>query len=86
MYLPIPVLDKPEVVLPGEGQELCRVCGDLANGLHFGVYTCEGCKVRNTLLQQCFWQISSSKCSSKHLFYHFTISAGDTCLCNRAVF
>lgn len=36
--------DKPEVVLAGEGQELCRVCGDLANGLHFGVFTCEGCK------------------------------------------
>ncbi|XP_059140120.1 uncharacterized protein LOC131928196 [Physella acuta] len=36
--------EKPESVLPLEGQELCRVCGDLANGIHFGVYTCEGCK------------------------------------------
>ncbi|KAK7103142.1 uncharacterized protein [Littorina saxatilis] len=35
---------KPAVVTAGEGQELCRVCGDLANGIHFGVFTCEGCK------------------------------------------
>ena len=39
------VADKPVQVQPGEGQELCRVCGDLANGIHFGVFTCEGCKV-----------------------------------------
>lgn len=24
---------------------LCKVCGDLAAGFHFGVFTCEGCKV-----------------------------------------
>ncbi|XP_046577572.1 uncharacterized protein LOC124285391 [Haliotis rubra] len=36
--------EKPEAVEPGEGQLLCRVCGDIANGIHFGVYTCEGCK------------------------------------------
>jgi hypothetical protein len=28
-----------------EGQVLCKVCGDIANGIHFGVNTCEGCKV-----------------------------------------
>ena len=39
------VTEKPEVVEPGEGQELCRVCADIANGIHFGVMTCEGCKV-----------------------------------------
>lgn len=39
------VADKPVLVQAGEGQELCRVCGDLANGIHFGVFTCEGCKV-----------------------------------------
>ncbi|ELT90493.1 hypothetical protein CAPTEDRAFT_57717, partial [Capitella teleta] len=22
----------------------CRVCSDIANGVHFGVTTCEGCK------------------------------------------
>ncbi|KAL8585401.1 hypothetical protein ACOMHN_063179 [Nucella lapillus] len=36
--------EKPEVVLAEEGQTLCGVCGDLANGMHFGVLTCEGCK------------------------------------------
>lgn len=24
----------------------CRVCGDKANGLHYGCFTCEACKVR----------------------------------------
>lgn len=29
------------------GTELppCRVCGEKASGLHYGVYTCEACKV-----------------------------------------
>ncbi|XP_076464314.1 uncharacterized protein LOC143296330 [Babylonia areolata] len=36
--------EKPETVVAEEGQTLCRVCGDLANGIHFGVFTCEGCK------------------------------------------
>ena len=38
--------EKPESVEPEEGQELCLVCADIANGIHFGVPTCEGCKVR----------------------------------------
>lgn len=37
--------EKPEAVEPAEGQLLCKVCGDIANGVHFGVTTCEGCKV-----------------------------------------
>lgn len=36
--------EKPEVVMPPVGKTLCAVCGDIANGLHFGVMTCEGCK------------------------------------------
>ncbi|KAH3857208.1 hypothetical protein DPMN_099813 [Dreissena polymorpha] len=39
------VIEKPETVQPAEGQVLCKVCGDIANGIHFGVNTCEGCKV-----------------------------------------
>lgn len=26
------------------GLQVCRVCGDKANGYHFNVMTCEGCK------------------------------------------
>ena len=37
--------EKPEIIQPEEGQELCKVCADIANGIHFGVPTCEGCKV-----------------------------------------
>lgn len=27
-----------------EGQQLCAICSDVGNGIHFGVITCEGCK------------------------------------------
>ena len=26
-------------------KDYCHVCGDLASGVHFGVFSCEGCKV-----------------------------------------
>ena len=39
------VSERPVRQLPCEGQQLCAVCRDVANGLHFGVFTCEGCKV-----------------------------------------
>ena len=32
-----------------EVKEMCRVCGDFASGVHFGVFSCEGCKVRSSL-------------------------------------
>ena len=43
-------LEKPESVQPAEGQVLCKVCGDIANGIHFGVNTCEGCKVHQIVV------------------------------------
>lgn len=42
--------ERPERVEAAEGQQLCAVCGDVANGVHFGVVSCEGCKVRCCLL------------------------------------
>jgi hypothetical protein len=36
--------ERPEHVVIQEGQQLCRICNDVANGVHFGVISCEGCK------------------------------------------
>jgi hypothetical protein len=29
-------------------EELCPVCGDKVSGYHYGLLTCESCKVRST--------------------------------------
>ena len=36
---------RPMHVQLHEGQHMCAVCNDVANGIHFGALTCEGCKV-----------------------------------------
>lgn len=48
----------------------CTVCGDSSSGLHFGVITCEGCKViqhfttknQTILIKNLFKGFFSSKC------------------------
>jgi len=38
---------RPAQVEITEGQQMCAICSDVGNGIHFGVITCEGCKVRS---------------------------------------
>ena len=38
-------VERPISTTTTSGQPVCVVCGDIANGVHFGAVTCEGCKV-----------------------------------------
>jgi len=49
VYMVVCVCDivRPMHVQLHEGQHMCAVCNDVANGVHFGALTCEGCKVHS---------------------------------------
>jgi len=45
-------------------EELCPVCGDKVSGYHYGLLTCESCKVINQPLRQFQSVLGDLKCSN----------------------
>ncbi|XP_047997461.1 nuclear receptor subfamily 5 group A member 2-like [Leguminivora glycinivorella] len=50
------------------GLVACPVCGDVANGYHYGIYTCESCKTffkRSVMQHKTYNCVRDSICSIK---------------------
>jgi len=45
-------------------EELCPVCGDKVSGYHYGLLTCESCKVINQPLRQFQSVLGDLKCTN----------------------
>ena len=52
---------RPVHVQATEGQQLCVVCKDIGNGIHFGAVTCEGCKVRPAKSHFHIWHCGATR-------------------------
>lgn len=55
------------VVIPHDsGTKICVVCNDRASGKHYGVYSCEGCKVKSFVFIRRIFNHDKSVCITRY--------------------